>query len=208
MLELGPPEWTEVWTYRHVPFFVHGKRLCGIVDQVSNLLYVATLFWHVFWVPVLPLSSWIVVIDKHGFRIPASVQIGLRARSILMAWSRLLFILVGIVSGLLGLGGVISILAGGEPPALPALLLTVCFAAFMCIRALRVAQRASHRSAQDLALRAGFPEEFARELADHTETEPCSASVPDSLTVPCPRCSRPLAKSSHVCPRCEWHRDG
>ncbi len=46
-------------------FVVYGTRLYGRVDMIPGLCYVATRFFHIFWIPIIPLGSQIVVEEDH-----------------------------------------------------------------------------------------------------------------------------------------------
>jgi hypothetical protein len=39
---------------------IWGTRLFGKVDQVGPKLHVATRFWHLYYLPLIPLESWVV----------------------------------------------------------------------------------------------------------------------------------------------------
>lgn len=85
-----------------------GKRLCGRIDRVPGLLHVATEFYHVNWLPLLPLRSWIVFDGSERSQWGGSggwnqwsvkwrgVPVPLSMRSILAAWLRASLVLAGI----------------------------------------------------------------------------------------------------------------
>jgi len=65
---------------------VYGTGLYGRVDTVPGAFTVATKFFHIFWVPLLPLGSHIVVDETDdGWQ---GVPIGLNGRSVLAAYLR------------------------------------------------------------------------------------------------------------------------
>jgi hypothetical protein len=41
--------------------FIHGQRLCGKVDRVPGLFYVSTKFFHVDYMPLFPVGSYLVI---------------------------------------------------------------------------------------------------------------------------------------------------
>lgn len=59
---------------------VWGERMCGKVDQVEDLVHVATKFFHVQYVPLIPLQSFIVISNTqshgefNGLAIPMSIK--------------------------------------------------------------------------------------------------------------------------------------
>jgi hypothetical protein len=74
-----------------------GFRLYGKVDQVGNSCYVATKFFHVGLVPLIPLDSWVVlpdsVQDHEFFNEWRGKRIPLNWKSIFFAWLRLTLII-------------------------------------------------------------------------------------------------------------------
>ncbi|MBN9683210.1 MULTISPECIES: hypothetical protein [unclassified Corallococcus] len=79
---------------------IFGSRLYGKVDEIPGVGYVATKFGHINFVPLIPLEGWLVVAEEgNGWRGSA---ISMSGKSVLVAWARLLFIVVGIISLLTG----------------------------------------------------------------------------------------------------------
>jgi hypothetical protein len=80
---------------------VWGSRLYGKVDVVPGLFHVATRFGHVYYLPLIPLQSF-VVLGQHGdeFR---GVPIRLSGKSIVMAWARAFLILVALISAIIAM---------------------------------------------------------------------------------------------------------
>lgn len=68
-------------------FIIWGQRMYGRVDRFAGS-YVATRFFHIYYVPLIPLSSWLVLEDqgKEGFR---GMQVPMQGRSVLLAWARI-----------------------------------------------------------------------------------------------------------------------
>jgi hypothetical protein len=65
---------------------IGGSSLYGRVDKVPGLFHVATQFAHIFWLPVIPLGSIIILEENaHGYR---GVKYGLSGRSVLAAYLR------------------------------------------------------------------------------------------------------------------------
>jgi hypothetical protein len=195
-----------VWSLNFVPFCVTGKRFYGLVDHVPGVLYVVTLFYHVYWVPLIPLGSWIRVVDKHGYRSAQSTSIGLSLKSVAMAWARLALLLVGFVAGAAGVGGMLRMLFEGRRTMAPLALLGMCAMAYLLSRLGRHLELAGFHRAERLAAKAGFPEDAAKDLIAKAEDERFNPLDLDSTLAPCPNCQRLLSPTTRICPRCDWRR--
>lgn len=123
---------------------VFGTRLYGYCDNVEGEFHVATKFFHVWFVPLIPVGSYVVLSeDGNSWR---GVKIGFNLKSLLFAWAR-----AGMVLSLLGgLIGGIALLVEGEIVAGVAVL----FGALLCGGALFVSYKllgnASPARAQEL----------------------------------------------------------
>jgi hypothetical protein len=76
-----------------------GNRLYGKVDQVPGLGHVATRFFHIDYLPLIPYEGWLVT-SSNG-KTWRGVKIPLSAKSLLIAWGRLAGVAVG-VGGVIG----------------------------------------------------------------------------------------------------------
>lgn len=100
---------------------IFGTRLFGKVDAVPGMFHVATKFFHINFLPLIPTGSWLVV-DQNGSSW-RGVEIPVSMKSVAVAWIRFLlccFTLFGFIFGfagpstgstfvgLLGLGGFIG----------------------------------------------------------------------------------------------------
>lgn len=65
---------------------VWGSKMYGRVDDVPGLFYVATRFGHLWYLPLIPMGSF-VVLEREG-KIVSAVPIGLCLKSFFMAWFR------------------------------------------------------------------------------------------------------------------------
>jgi hypothetical protein len=73
-------------------YIVYGSRLMGKTDVVPGLFHVATKFGHIYYLPLIPTGSYVVLgEDSKNFR---GVSIGLSFRSIFTAWLRVGLFLV------------------------------------------------------------------------------------------------------------------
>jgi hypothetical protein len=69
---------------------IHGESRYGKVDHVPGLFYVTTSFFHLWFFPLIPLRSYILVAGTSGQK---GVSMGLSVKSVLTGWARaLLFI--------------------------------------------------------------------------------------------------------------------
>lgn len=68
--------------------YVFGTQRYGKVDQVPGLFHVATEFFHVQYIPLIPVKSWLVIdstVQGGRFR---GVPLGWYGKSIFFAWLR------------------------------------------------------------------------------------------------------------------------
>lgn len=75
-----------------------GNSLYGKIDQVPGLFHVATEFFHVNLVPLLPTGTFLVL-EGSGSAEPIKYRIGFSFKSVLFAWLRLALLLAAAVSG-------------------------------------------------------------------------------------------------------------
>jgi hypothetical protein len=76
--------------------FVWGSRFFGKVDSVKGLFHVATRFGHLWFIPLIPMGS-MVVLDRRGGTL-RGVPIPLSLRSILVAWLRAALIAAAVIA--------------------------------------------------------------------------------------------------------------
>jgi len=124
---------------------VFGKRLYGKVDLVPGLFYVATNFVHIWYVPLVPLGSNLIIHeDKEGWQ---GMPLGLSFKSFLVAWLR----------GASIAGAVIfAIFALGEPGSRYWIRAGICAATFVITKWAKVFTHASPDRARELAERVGL----------------------------------------------------
>lgn len=92
---------------------ITGTKFYGRVDQVPGLFNVATKFFHLWYVPVIPLETWIIL---HGTETAESFRgqkIGLSFKSIMLGWLRGAAV-VGMIAAILQ-----GIAAYNRPPGKP-----------------------------------------------------------------------------------------
>jgi hypothetical protein len=85
--------------------FIYGTRLYGKVDEVPGLCHVATRFFHVWFLPLIPVGSYIVVSQGKGGKGSFNGRgIGLDVKSTLVAWGRFGLLIAGGIFSLMGTG--------------------------------------------------------------------------------------------------------
>jgi hypothetical protein len=91
---------------------IWGERLYGKVDHVPGLCYVSTRFFHLWYIPLIPLQS-IVIIDgtetEEGYR---GVGIGPSPKSILCAWVRAAGLIAGIIYAIMLIVHIVGVSQG------------------------------------------------------------------------------------------------
>src|SRR5207249_2327385 len=78
---------------------VFGTQTYGKVDQVPGLFYVATAFFHVQFVPLVPSQSYLMIDDGAKRGIP----IHMSGKSVGLAYLRVFLLLVGIIFPICGI---------------------------------------------------------------------------------------------------------
>ncbi|HZS45179.1 MAG TPA: hypothetical protein VFC63_08775 [Blastocatellia bacterium] len=106
---------------------VWGKRLYGRIDRVPGVMYVATTFGHLYYFPSIPLESYIVVEPQQRGEKPRYIPIQRDIKSVVYAYLRSVFSVVGF---LLALYGGVKILLDGATYGTPTsdLMIDGCFA--------------------------------------------------------------------------------
>jgi hypothetical protein len=67
---------------------IYGQRNCGKVDKVPNLFYVVTQFAHLYWFPLIPLRSYLVLAGSEDGESFKGVQTSMSFKSIVIGWLR------------------------------------------------------------------------------------------------------------------------
>jgi hypothetical protein len=138
---------------------VFGQQMYGKVDTVPGLCYVVTRFFHIWFIPLIPLGSYILIAGTdRGIPISPSVK------SILIAWLRAALIAGLAIAGFFVIWSAVE-LANGEKLALRGLsyctILAISFV--FCYWLTLYFTRASYRRALSLADQLGFPAELVHE---------------------------------------------
>jgi hypothetical protein len=104
---------------------VWGSRLYGKVDEVPGLFHVATRFGHLWYIPLIPMGSHLVLARQgdsyQGIPIPMS------GKSVLLAWLRAGSLVGGVIAGIVAM---VETKSGPDAWMMPAivsgLLLVLC----------------------------------------------------------------------------------
>ena len=183
-----------------LPFAI-GIRRFGVVDHVPGLFYVATLFFHILWFPFVPLKTRLFVFGATDDGRDVAVPLPISIRSILIAWTRAILIILGIVASMVSIGGVFAL--ADKPESLLTVIVSVALAA-ICFAGFAVSRKyeaCSPQRGEHLGLLLGFPHETASRLTELAQEE--ADLYGQSNSVPCPKCGRQNAPTTRVCPRCE-----
>jgi 4-amino-4-deoxy-L-arabinose transferase-like glycosyltransferase len=127
---------------------IWGMRLFGKVDEVAGLFHVATSFFHIWYVPLIPLGSHLVLGQTgEGWK---GIPVRLSLKSVTVAWVRgfaaagaIVFAIIGLTKG-----------SGWNQSLLRAL---VCAALFALLKFYKGFRKASYERAIELADEAGLP---------------------------------------------------
>jgi hypothetical protein len=75
------------------------SRLFGKVDQVPNICYVATEFFHIGYIPLVPLQTWLIIVGSETdvliYESWKGVQIPRFWKSVVYAWVRAPLLILG-----------------------------------------------------------------------------------------------------------------
>jgi hypothetical protein len=148
---------------------IHGSRLYGKVDQVPGLFYVATMFFHIQFVPLIPYQSMLLLDAPKAAGQGRGICIGLSGKSILFTWLRTASLLGGIILAFSTLACAIEVLRGraGQLPGPLVGLAGLAAACFLFFWASYRLSRAGVARALKLATQAGIaPEILAQHFAE------------------------------------------
>jgi hypothetical protein len=159
--------------------FVHfGNHYYGKVDVVPNVCYVATRFFHVNFIPLVPLGSCIIVAGTEAGNQFKGVKTSLSLKSILVAWLRAglyIFVACSVASAALLTAEQFS--QPGRPWTTPLIVWAIASAAAVVLWLTYRLNRASYARALELGTELGLDEAAVNEylappIAIETESAP------------------------------------
>jgi hypothetical protein len=156
---------------------IWGQRLYGKVDEVPGLFYVRTRFFHIYYIPLFPLQTFIVLAGSetgNGFKGKAT---SMSFKSVLFGWLRGGCV-VGAIAGLIG--AIINACQLGGADAEDALvgLIASAVLAVVCVFGYWLSTRlvrASYERALQLAEELGIPLDM---IEEHFGGQPLSEVEP------------------------------
>ena len=131
---------------------IWGSRLFGKVDVVPGLFHVATKFFHVWYLPLIPLGSHLVTEEHEDGWI--GIPVGLSGKSVFIAWIRTAAFLATIVFAVMA----VAQIAEGVDWFTPVLRCLICGAILAGTYLYKGFSRASYERAVYLAERAEIGE--------------------------------------------------
>jgi hypothetical protein len=185
---------------------IWGTRFYGAVDRVQGVFYVATKFGHLWFIPLIPMESWLVFAGSetgNGFR---GVPIPMSAKSVLCGWLRAACIIAGPIAILIGMAGLSH---GGLDAMLTMLGGFAAIGTFFLSYALT---RASHDRARELAALAKLPDELVEALLGGAGPALFQNAARAQAPTGPPRSVRPgdgtsmpaRVREDVKCPKCAW----
>jgi hypothetical protein len=149
---------------------IYGYTLFGRVDRVPGLFHVATQFLHVYWMPILPKRSMLVLEMPSGEG--RAVLLPLSWKSILLAWGRFLIMIAGCVVLPFGIGVNLPDLPDRWARVAAIMMLSMPIMSMVLIGVSYALTRAKASRAIELARIAGIPpEEIARRFVGQLRPE-------------------------------------
>jgi hypothetical protein len=82
---------------------IWGSRLYGKVDRVPGLFYVATVFFHLWFIPLIPTATYVVLEGSEDGEGWKGVTISLSGKSILAAYGRTFLLISAVVMAIASL---------------------------------------------------------------------------------------------------------
>jgi hypothetical protein len=149
-----------------------GTRLYGKTHVVPKTCHVATCFFHIYRVPLIPLRSWIVT-SQTGSRWQG-IKTTLSLKSVFLAWLRAALVLVSMSACVWGAIELFLKRAGADRELIAACAgLTV--ASFVLWRASYAFSTADPDKTRELLTKLGMSEEAAANLAFANDTQEAAA---------------------------------
>jgi len=149
-------------------FFIFGQRNFGKCDRVPGVFYVVTQFFHINFLPLIPVSTYLVLEGSESGGTFKGKKISMSFKSILIAWGRWALIIALLISAVVGfmtfVGGLgegdLGLLAMGVLMGLTSVVCGVLFWATYHF------SKAGHDRAMQLADEIGLSQAFVAKCLD------------------------------------------
>ncbi len=128
---------------------IYGSRLYGKVDVVPGLGHVATKFFHIDYVPLVPTETWLVT--QQSGKSWRGVKVGLSAKSVFVAWARAVALLVGVVTPVIGVAAVVGPHPDATAAVVAGVVTALAWGIFAVTKTHKLFNRASYARACQLA---------------------------------------------------------
>ena len=183
---------------------IYGTQLYGKVDHLPGLFYVATQFGHIWFVPLVPVGSYLILDDGKE----RGISIGLSGKSVLFAYGRLALFIGGVIAFIMTLvkgRQFIDDKADLLTFMLPVVAVPICF--YLLYRSYRN-NHPSPQRAVEIAKAAGLPVEIVAQYLAITgaipgvqDVQPAGASPSDDVKEALPADPEPKQESDPPGPR-------
>ncbi len=67
---------------------IYGQTMYGKVDEVPGFCWISTQFFHLYYVPLIPLQSFVILAGSEGSDGFQGTPTRMSMRSVLVAWLR------------------------------------------------------------------------------------------------------------------------
>jgi hypothetical protein len=135
-------------------YIVWGSKLMGKCDVVPGLFHTATKFGHIYYLPLIPTATYVVM--QQSGKSFKGVPVPLSLKSILLAWARAALLVGGVVMACTAL--VVGLDKHPQNWVLPAVGAVLCLVACGVLSFARFATQASFERACQLAKELGLNE--------------------------------------------------
>jgi hypothetical protein len=158
---------------------IWGQRMFGKTDHVGNLFYLRTQFFHLWFIPLIPLTTYIVLAGSEqgtGFK---GMQTSMSFKSVLFGWLRAACVLAGVGCLIAGFVNLVSYLDKNDTDDLAiAFLCAGVVAGTVLLYWLTLHfSRASYQRAVELASELGISEEAVAHLYAAAPEPPSSSKA-------------------------------
>lgn len=169
-------------------FIILGQGNYGKIDVAPRVGYVMTRFFHLYYVPLIPLGSYIVVDGSEAGEEFQGVPTRLRWKSVLAAWVRTALVLSVFAGVAVGIVGLIDQMDAKQLPSAEGLFVPWLLAAMSA-----VGYWLTHRSS-----RAGYDRAMAIGEALGVPADVVASRLRDEPEVPLPNRSSSMEEAASI----------